>query len=63
MIKPETRGAKPLPLSRKMVTVTLRILPAEIEAIKARASAEGIGEGEWKRRAIRAALQSPTGSP
>jgi predicted DNA binding CopG/RHH family protein len=52
----ETRGRKPLSLSHKMVTVTLRILPAEIEAIKVHASAEGIGEGEWKRRAIRAAL-------
>lgn len=59
----ETRGAKFLPSADKLVTVTLRILPAEIEAIKARASAEGIGEGEWKRRAIRAALQPPAGSP
>lgn len=52
----ETRGRKALPSSAKLVTVTLRILPAEIEAIKDRASSEGIGEGEWKRRAIRAAL-------
>lgn len=59
----ETRGAKSLPSADKLVTVTLRIRPAEIEDIKSRASAEGIGEGEWKRRAIRAALQSPAGSP
>lgn len=59
----ETRGAKSIPSADKLVTVTLRILPAEIEAIKARASAEGIGEGEWKRRTIRAALQPPAGSP
>jgi hypothetical protein len=58
----ETRGAKPIPSADKLVTVTLRILPSEIEAIKARASAEGIGEGEWKRRAIRSALLPPAGS-
>lgn len=62
MTQNETRGRKPLPSVAKLVTVTLRILPAEIEAIKARASAEGIGEGEWKRRAIRAALQ-PAAKP
>ena len=55
----ETRGRKALPSSSKLVTVTLRILPSEIEEIKARATAEGVGEGEWKRKAIRAALQPP----
>jgi hypothetical protein len=59
----ETRGAKSIPSADKLVTVTLRILPAEIEAIKVRAFAEGIAEGEWKRRAIRAALQPPARSP
>ena len=52
----ETRGRKPLPSSSKLVTVTLRILPSEIDAIKSSAVAQGIGEGEWKRRAIRSAL-------
>jgi len=58
----ETRGRKPLSSANKLVTVTLRILPAEIEAIKVLASAKGIGEGEWKRRAIRAALH-PAAKP
>lgn len=58
----ETRGRKALPSADKLVTVTLRILPAEIEEIKARAAAQGIGEGEWKRRAIRAALH-PAAKP
>lgn len=58
----ETRGRKALPSADKLVTVTLRILPAEIEAIKDRASAQGIGEGEWKRRAIRATLH-PAAKP
>lgn len=52
----ETRGAKTISSADKLVTVTLRILPAAIEAIKDHASAEGISEGEWKRRAIMAAL-------
>ena len=61
--KPETRGRKSLPSPDKLVTVTLRLLPREIEAIKAQSSTQGIGEGEWKRRAIRAALLPPAGSP
>lgn len=51
--KYETRGRKPLPSASKLVTVTLRILPAEIEEIKARAAEQGISEGEWKRQAVR----------
>lgn len=58
----ETRGAKSIPSADKLETVTLRILPAEIAAIKARATSEGIGEGEWKRQAIRAALH-PAAKP
>lgn len=58
----ETRGRKALPSADKLVTVTLRILPAEIEEIKVHAAAQGIGEGEWKRRAIRAALH-PAAEP
>jgi predicted DNA binding CopG/RHH family protein len=60
--KPETRGRKALPSPDKLVTVTLRLLPREIEAIKTQASTQGIGEGEWKRLAIRAALLPPAGS-
>lgn len=52
----ETRGAKPTHAEGRLITVTLRILPSEIMAIKARAQAQGITEGEWKRRAIRQAL-------
>ena len=62
MNKDETRGRKALPPSYKLVTVTLRILPAEIAAIKERAADKGIGEGEWKRQAIRAALH-PAAKP
>ncbi len=61
--KRETRGRKALPSPDKLVTVTLRLLPREIAAIKAQAAAHGIGEGEWKRRAIRVALLPPAGSP
>ena len=61
--KMETRGRKSLPSPDKLVTVTLRLLPREIEAIKAQAAAQGIGEGEWQRRAVRAALLPPAGSP
>lgn len=51
------KGPPPYPSDRKLVTVTLRILPAEIEEIRALAEAEGVEAGEWKRRAIRAALR------
>ena len=60
--KPETRGRKALPSPDKLVTVTLRILPREIEQIKSLAASQGIPEGEWKRRAVRAMLP-PAGSP
>ena len=60
--KMETRGRKSLPSLDKLVTVTLRLLPREIEAIKAQATAQGIRDGEWKRLAIRAALLPPAGS-
>jgi predicted DNA binding CopG/RHH family protein len=59
----ETRGRKALPSPDKLVTVTLRLLPRDIEVIKAQAAVQGIGEGEWKRRAIRSALSPPAGSP
>lgn len=50
------KGPAPYASERKLVTVTLRILPAEIAAIKEQAAREGITDGEWKRRAIRDAL-------
>ena len=51
------KGPPPYPSDRKLVTVTLRILPAEIAEIRALAEAEGVEAGEWKRRAIREALR------
>lgn len=41
-----------LPSERKLVTVTLRILPQTIRDIEDAAAREGVSEGEWKRRAV-----------
>lgn len=45
------------PSERKLVTVTLRVLPATIRAIAEDAAREGITEGEWKRLAITERLE------
>ena len=42
---------------KKMVCVTLHLLPYEVEEIRQLAEQGGISAGEWKRRAIRAALE------
>lgn len=46
-----------LPSERKLVTVTLRILPQTIRDIEDAATREGVSEGEWKRMAITERLE------
>lgn len=41
-----------MPSERKLVTVTLRILPQTIRDIEDAAAREGVSEGEWKRMAV-----------
>lgn len=46
-----------VPSERKLVTVTLRVLPETIRAIAEDAERDGVTEGEWKRRAITERLE------
>lgn len=59
MSKSETRGRKALSFADRVANVPLRLYPREIEEIKRCADAEGISAMAWKRRAIRASLNSP----
>lgn len=47
-----------LPSENKLVTVTLRILPATIRGIEEEAELRGMTEGAWKREAVEVHLKA-----